>query len=81
MNVFVNWWETGIALVLFNISLFVMVIVSFGVGFRKSVARSKEKKGATTIKIYKTGFSTISFFSFLLTWLFLTLWMSVRGWM
>ncbi len=58
-----------------------MIIVSFGIGLRKTVAKSKEKKGVTTIKIYKTGFSTIGFFSFLGTWLFLTLYMAFRGWM
>lgn len=78
---FVSWWETGIALIIFNILLFVLTIVSFGVGFKQSAAKSKEKKGTTVVKIYKTSFSTICFFTFLGSWMFLTIFMAFKGWM
>ena len=76
---FVSWWETGIALIIFNIMLFCLVVISFGIGFKKHVVKNSEKK--QVIKIEKSNFSTLAFFAFLSFWTFLTVFMAVKGWM
>jgi len=76
---FVSGWETGIALIIFNCLLFILTVVSFGLGFKKVTVKNKGEK--SVIKVSKTAYSTLCFFAFLAVWVFLTLFMVYNGFM
>lgn len=78
MENFVSGWETGIALIIFNCLLFILVIVSLCVGL---TAKVKKKEKDIMVNIGKTYFSTLAFIAFLAVWVGLTVFMVTSGFM
>ena len=78
MENFVSIWETGIALIIYNCLLFLLMIVSLVVGL---TAKVKKKEKDIMVKISKTYFSTLAFITFLAVWLGLTIFMVSSGYM